>query len=118
MKGNDQQLARRGGQPLARRDAAAIEPSAAPIVRAQAQPQPVHVQQLDTRPTHYRTMKEQGYPDQVFNVPKLPSMLQIVVSLVIAILFVVGASMFSISLTAYSDSVDRRDESRRYLRVD
>jgi uncharacterized protein YoxC len=36
---------------------------------------------------------------------------------IVALSFLVAASMFSISLTAYSNSVDRVDRTRSYINV-
>ena len=51
-------------------------------------------------------------------LPKLPSALNLTLAAVIAISFLVAASMFSISLTAYSNSVDRVDRNRSFLHME
>lgn len=76
------------------------------------------IQQPDSRPTHYQTAKSRGLPPQPVRLPKLPAVLPLTLSAIIAVCFLVGASMFSISLTAYSNSVDRVDRDRSFMRVE
>lgn len=84
--------------------------------RYQVQHQPI-VQHIDPRPSHYQTAKSQGIPPQSVKLPKLPSVLALSLAAVISISFLVAASMFSISLTAYSNSVDRLDQNRSFFEV-
>lgn len=60
----------------------------------------------------YITGKSKGQGEHQLPDIKLPSLLNISVALIVMTLFLVGASMFSISLTAYSNSVDLRDQQR------
>ena len=84
---------------------------------ATAQEQNQIIQLEDERPAHYETIASQerrhGIRTQSVSLPKLPSMLSLTISALIAICFLVGASMLSISLTAYSNSVDRYDDRKR-----
>jgi hypothetical protein len=73
---------------------------------------------IDHRPTHYQTAKSRGISSPPVNLPKPPSILALTLATVIALSFLVAASMFSISLTAYSNSVDRVDETRSFIRVE
>ncbi len=81
-------------------------------------PQPQPITQQDRRPTHYQTAKSRGVPTPPVSLPKLPTTLTLTLSAVIALSFLVAASMFSIALTAYSNSVDRIDQSRSFLHVE
>lgn len=74
-------------------------------------------QQPDSRPAHYQTAKSRGVPPPPVRLP-MPAVLPLTLAAIIAISFVVAASMFSISLTAYSNSVDRVDRDRSYMRID
>lgn len=84
--------------------------------RYQVQHQPI-VQHSDSRPSHYETAKSRGISPQSINRPKLPSALSLSLAAVISISFLAAASMFSISLTAYSNSVDRVDHNRSLFEV-
>ncbi|MBE9063297.1 hypothetical protein [cf. Phormidesmis sp. LEGE 11477] len=68
----------------------------------------------DERPSQYITAKSRGIPDQRVPKVKLPSFnpLTITLSAITAVCFLVGASMFSISLNSYSNSVDRTHRQR------
>lgn len=85
---------------------------------------PVHVvkqsitQHDIDRPAQYQTVKSRELPTTPTPLPKLPSVLSLTLSAIIALCFLVTASMFSISLTAYSNSVDRVDRSRSFIQVD
>lgn len=76
------------------------------------------IQRPDPRPSHYQTAQSRGIPQQDIKPPQLPSVLALTLSAVVALAFLVAASMFSISLTAYSNSVDRVDNSRSFLTVE
>ena len=76
------------------------------------------IQHDDPRPSHYQTAKSQGLPPQSLKLPKLPSALSLSLAAVVAISFLVAASMFSISLTAYSNSIDRIDQNRSFFEVE
>jgi len=68
----------------------------------------------------YITAKSRGaYPAPV-ELPKfrMPSMLQMTMSLVLMVCFLAGASMFSIGLSSYSNSIDRVDERRSFNWID
>lgn len=84
-------------------------------------PQPI-TQHDDRRSTHlqshYQTAQSRGIPPQTINLPKLPAALSLTLSAVIALSFLVAASMFSISLTAYSNSVERTHQTRSFIRVE
>jgi hypothetical protein len=82
----------------------------------QAQPQGIH--QHDSRPAHYQTAKSRRHAPQPVSLPKLPSALALTLATVIALSFLVAASMFSISLTSYSNSVERVDRTRSFIRVE
>ena len=69
-------------------------------------------------PSHYQTAKSQGIPPQTINLPKLPTSLTLTLSAVIALCFLVAASMFSIGLTSYSNSVERTNQTRSFIRVE
>lgn len=104
--------------PLARRQTTEtqtlhLRPTAGHLSRSnnQAQPVVIHIHQVPTEPLQeelrtstYQTGKSRGESPQ--NLPQLPrlSALSIWVSLITVVLFVVGASMFSIALTNYSNS--------------
>ena len=82
-------------------------------------PQPQAITQHDDRrPSHYQTAQSRGIPPQTINLPKLPTALSLTLATVIALCFLVAASMFSISLTAYSNSVDRTNQTRSFIRVE
>jgi hypothetical protein len=85
---------------------------------SQPQPQPIRQEATAPSPTHYQTAKSRGLPAQPINLPKLPSILTLTLSTVIALSFLVAASMFSISLTAYSNSLERIDRSRSFMLVE
>lgn len=68
--------------------------------------------------SHYQTAKSQGIPPQTINLPKLPTALSLTLATVIALSFLVAASMFSIGLTAYSNSVERTNQTRSFTRVE
>lgn len=72
----------------------------------------------DDRPAQYQTAKSRGLPPQRINLPKLPAVLPLTLAAITALSFLVAASMFSISLTAYSNSVDRLDRTRSFIQVD
>jgi hypothetical protein len=76
------------------------------------------IQQNDSRPAHYETAKSRGRAPQPVSRPQLPSILAISLATVIALSFLVAASMFSISLTSYSNSVERVDRTRSFIRVE
>ncbi len=78
----------------------------------------VQIIQRDTAPAQYQTSKSQGQLPAPMSLPKLPSILPLTLSAIIALSFLVAASMFSISLTAYSNSVDRVDRTRSFIQVD
>lgn len=68
----------------------------------------------------YITAKSRGaYPPPV-ELPKfrMPSMLQMTMSLILMVCFLAGASMFSIGLSSYSNSIDRVDERRSFNWID
>ena len=65
----------------------------------------------------YRTLKSQGIPNQVIKLPQMPSVFTLAMTAIVAMSFLVAASMFSIGLTAYSNSVDRIDSNRSFLEV-
>ena len=65
----------------------------------------------------YRTLKSQGIPNQVIKLPQIPSVFTLAMTAIVAMSFLVAASMFSIGLTAYSNSVDRIDSNRSFLEV-
>ena len=79
--------------------------------------QPI-TQHRDRPPSHYQTAQSRGIPPQTFHLPKLPTALSLTLSAVIALSFLVAASMFSISLTAYSNSVERTNQTRSFIRVE
>jgi hypothetical protein len=82
-------------------------------------PQPQIIQQtIDSRPAHYQTAKSRGHAPPPASLPKLPSALAMTLATVIALSFLVAASMFSISLTSYSNSVERVDRTRSFIRVE
>ena len=72
-------------------------------------------QQSDPRPAQYQTLKTQGIPPQIVRLPKLPSALSLTLSAIIALSFLVAASMFSIGLTSYSNSVERTHQNRSFF---
>jgi hypothetical protein len=80
--------------------------------------QPQGIRQHDSRPAHYQTAKSQGHSPPPVSLPKLPSALAMTLATVIALSFLVAASMFSISLTSYSNSVERVDRTRSFIRVE
>jgi hypothetical protein len=83
-----------------------------------SQPQPIQQEATAPSPTHYQTAKSRGLPPQPVNWPQIPSILTLTLSTVIALSFLVAASMFSISLTAYSNSIERIDRSRSFMPVE
>jgi hypothetical protein len=85
---------------------------------SQPQPQPIQQEATAPSPTHYQTAKSRGLPQQSINLPQLPSVLTLTLSTVIALSFLVAASMFSISLTAYSNSIERIDRNRSFMPVE
>ena len=114
---NHTDLARRGPQPLA------IHPKQPAVTEQQPQRIVVHIVQhpaatTNPRPAHYTTEKSRGTPPQPLPSVPLPNLLTLTLSVVVALLLVVSASMFSIALTAYSNSVDRVDNNRSFLQVD
>jgi hypothetical protein len=84
----------------------------------QVQPQHIRQEAITPSPAHYQTAKSRGLPTQPMNLPKLPSVLALTLSTVIALSFLVAASLFSISLTAYSNSIERIDRSRSFIQVE
>lgn len=76
-------------------------------------PTAIRQHSVDSRPSHYETLASRGVPQQSFKAPTMPSLLQLSLAAIVALSFVVAASMFSISLTAYSNSVDRVDANRQ-----
>ena len=80
-------------------------------------PQPI-TQHRDRPQSHYQTAQSRGIPPQTINLPKLPAALSLTLSAVIALSFLVAASMFSIGLTAYSNSVERTNQTRSLIRVE
>lgn len=81
--------------------------------RQQQQPSTIHQHGIDTRPAQYQTMQSQGRGSQGMPEIRLPSLLQMTTAFAVAMLMLVSASMFSIGLTAYSNSVDRVDAQRQ-----
>jgi len=80
----------------------------------------VHIHQHGTgtaatgnRASHYQTMNRRGRSPQSFDLPPLPSLLQMTTAFAVALLMIVSASMFSIGLTSYSNSVDRVNQQRQ-----
>ena len=88
-----------------------------PLATTARREQPLTIVQHDA-PPQYQTAKSRGLPAAPASLPKLPNILSLTLSAIIALSFLVAASMFSISLTAYSNSVDRVDRDRSYMRVD
>ena len=80
-------------------------------------PPPI-TQHRDRPPSHYQTAQSRGIPPQTINLPKLPTALSLTLSAVIALCFLVAASMFSIGLTSYSNSVERTNQTRSFIRVE
>lgn len=76
------------------------------------------IEQADSRPAQYETTKSRGISPEPVKLPKLPGVLPLTLSVIIALSFLVAASMFSIGLTAYSNSVDRVDRSRSFINVE
>lgn len=64
----------------------------------------------------YVTQRSQGNPSQLPSM-RLPGLLQAMLALITVTMFLVGASMFSIALTSYSNGIDRIDEKRSFMRV-
>ena len=90
------------------------------LVRIEPYQQPV-IQQPDTQPpkrqpTYYEVPQRNA--SQTTPRLQLPNPLHLTLALITATLFLVGASMFSISLTAYSNSVERTDRIRRLIHVE
>jgi hypothetical protein len=111
LKVPDSSLCDRSPQNLVRIDGQLYQ------VQLISQPQPIR-QEAAPSPTHYQTAKSRGLPAQPVNWPQLPSVLTLTLSTVIALSFLVAASMFSISLTAYSNSIERIDRSRSFMPVE
>lgn len=65
----------------------------------------------------YITQKSQGTPPQQLPTVPLPNLLTIFAGLIMLTLFLAGASLFSIGLTSYSNSVDRIDQTRSFINV-
>jgi hypothetical protein len=84
----------------------------------QAQPQSIYPEAMTPRPSHYQTAQSRGLSSPPVSLPKLPSALALTLATVIALSFLVAASMFSISLTAYSNSVERVDRTRSFIQVE
>lgn len=82
------------------------------------QQQAITQQRIDSRPSHYQTARSRSIPPQTIKPPTLPNVLTMTLAAVVALAFLVAASMFSISLTAYSNSVDRVDKSRSIITVE
>jgi hypothetical protein len=76
------------------------------------------VQQPDPRPAQYQTMRDRGHAPQAIKRPVVPNVLSMALAAIVALSFLVAASMFSISLTAYSNSVDRVDDNRSLVRFE
>jgi len=85
------------------------------IIIVQPPPTSNKITQLpDERPAQYTTAKSRGIPDQPLPRLRLPvNMLSVTLSAVVALFLLVSASLFSIALTSYSNSVDRVDRQRR-----
>lgn len=68
----------------------------------------------DERSAQYTTAKSRGIPDQPLPKLRLPSMnmLSVTLSAIVALFLLVSASLFSIALTSYSNSVDRTHRQR------
>jgi hypothetical protein len=81
-------------------------------------PQAITQQPEAPRPSHYQTAKSRGIQPQPLPIPKPPGILPLTLSAVIALSFLVAASMFSIGLTSYSNSVDRVDRTRSFIHVE
>jgi len=79
--------------------------------------EPHQIFQQADRPAQYQTLKSEGTPPQSINPIKVPSMMTAALAAIVSLSFLVAASMFSISLTAYSNSVDRVDRPP-YIRTD
>ncbi|MGB3298394.1 MAG: hypothetical protein WBA76_09000 [Phormidesmis sp.] len=88
------------------------------ILHSQGHPPRIIQQDIDSRPAQYQTAKSRGIPPQQLKLPNLPAALPLTLAAVIAISFLVAASMFSISLTAYSNSVGRVDRTRSFIQVE
>ena len=88
-----------------------IEPYQQPVIQQQPDPKSIKRQ-----PTYYEV--PQRHPQQTAPRLHFPNPLHLTLSLIIATLFLVGASMFSISLTAYSNSVERTDRIRSLIHVE
>ena len=82
------------------------------------QPQAITQQPEDTRPSHYQTAQSRGVQPQPLPLPKSPGILPLTLAAIIALCFLVAASMFSIGLNAYSNSVDRVDRTRSFIHVE
>lgn len=79
---------------------------------------PAIIQQDIARAAQYHTAKSRGLPVAPVSLPKLPGILPLTLAAIIALSFLVAASMFSIGLTAYSNSVDRVDRDRTFMRIE
>ncbi|MEL6455636.1 MAG: hypothetical protein AAFQ40_13080 [Cyanobacteria bacterium J06623_5] len=89
------------------------------LVRIEPHQPPPFVIQQDSAPTaQYQVPRDRQTPKQQSPRLQLPNPLQLALALITMTLFLVGASMFSISLTAYSNSVERTDRIRRLIHVE
>jgi hypothetical protein len=84
----------------------------------QVKPQGIHQEEIAARSAYYQTAKSRGITPPPVSLPKLPSVLALTLGTVIALSFLVAASMFSISLTSYSNSVEHVDRTRSFIRVE
>jgi hypothetical protein len=84
----------------------------------QAHPQSIHQDEIAPCSAQYETAKSRGLSSPPVSRPQLPPILAISLATVIALSFLVAASMFSISLTSYSNSVERVDRTRSFIRVE
>ena len=73
---------------------------------------PPQVTQLEDPSAQYTTAKSRGIPDQPLPQLRLPNPLSLTLSVIAALCLLVAASMFSIGLTSYSNSVERVDRQR------
>lgn len=112
-KGNEQDRA------LAVRDPhSLVIPEPTPL-EVSPYPSPLAKRPADGRAAQYQTLRSQGRPEPEYRLPSLPSALSLTLAAVIALCFLVAASMFSIGLTAYSNAVDRRDSDQRtFIRIE
>ena len=82
------------------------------IIQQPAQP----AQEPRRGPSTYETLRSQGEPEQLPSM-RLPGLLQLTMTLIVITLFTFSASMLSIALTSYSNSVDRVHNNRRSINV-